>query len=364
MQTTTLLIIFAFLILIGVLIVIYLLLLNQNQNTTFLDAENKTLPLIVNLLSDIKNNFQSNSVQHTEILQQRIDQIVQQIGSHQRTTSQHLLQQHHTQSGVMQNVTEKLAAIESTNKQILGFAEQMKSLERILQNPKQRGILGEYFLQTLLSNVLQPHQYTMQYRFETGVIVDAAVFFKDKIVPIDAKFPLSKYNQMLQSTDKLQLAELERLFWNDVKLRIDETAKYILPQCKTTEFAMMFIPAEGVYYYLLNYSDAKTGLDLISYGFEKRVVVVSPSSLYAYLETILQGLNALKIEESAKEVIKKVAELQLRLQQFEQHQQKIGKLLHQTLDAYEQLLKEWDKIDKTIVATQHANLKQQQKTLL
>jgi len=133
----------------------------------------------------------------------------------------------------------------------MGFAQQLQSLENILKNPKQRGILGEYYLETILKNVLPPRLYQMQYKFKNGEIVDAVVFVKDKIIPIDSKFSLENYNKMAAETNPARKEELEKIFKIDLKNRIDETAKYIRPDEKTMDFALMFIPSEGIYYDLL-----------------------------------------------------------------------------------------------------------------
>ncbi|MBL0247436.1 MAG: DNA recombination protein RmuC [Sphingobacteriales bacterium] len=182
------------------------------------------------------------------------------------------------------------------------LANQMQSLERILQNPKQRGILGEHILSQVLTQVLPPQQFVLQYRFGSGKIVDAALFIRGQIVPIDAKFPLEKYTALHQTTDSNQRLALDKAFRADVRRRIDETAAYIDPAENTLPLALMFVPAEGVYYYILQAHNNASD-DLLTYAWQKRVVMVSPASFYAYLETILHGLNALQIEQSAREVL-------------------------------------------------------------
>lgn len=252
---------------------------------------------------------------------------------------------------IFKEVNEKLTTLDLTNKQVVGFAEQMKSLENILKNPKQRGILGEYFLESLLANVLAPNQYKMQHRFKDGETVDAAVYFKDKIIPVDAKFSLEKYNLLMQENDKSRRDQLEKEFKTDLKNRIDETSKYIRPAEDTTEFAFMFLPAEGIYYNLLIYNVGTVEVntqDLIEYAFKKKVIIVSPTSFYAYLETVLQGLKALKMEESVKEIVKKVGELGRHLNSYDSFLQKLGNHLSSTISSYNQASREFKKIDKDI----------------
>ncbi|MDD2753700.1 MAG: DNA recombination protein RmuC [Candidatus Portnoybacteria bacterium] len=253
----------------------------------------------------------------------------------------------------MINVTEKLTKLDETNKQVMNVADQLQGLEDVLKNPKHRGVLGEYFLENVLKNVLPPKNYQMQYEFKNGDIVDAAVFVKDKIIPIDSKFSLENYNRILQEKDETQKEYLEKQFKMDLKNRIDETAKYIRPNEDTMDFAFMFIPAEGIYYDLLinQVGAIKVNTrDLIEYAFkEKHVIIVSPTSFFAYLQTVMQGLRALQIEESAKEIRKYVEMLQKHLGSYEEYLKKLGNNLGTTVNMYNRAYKEFGKIDKDVV---------------
>jgi DNA recombination protein RmuC len=236
---------------------------------------------------------------------------------------------------------------------VVGFATQLQNLEHILQNPKQRGILGEYYLENVLKNVLPPSTYQMQYKFSDGDIVDAVVFVKDKIIPVDSKFSLENYNRAIQEHDPELKAQLEETFKSDLKKRIDETSKYIKPNENTMDFAFMFIPAEGIYYDLLVNKVGALKVNtqaLIEYAFkEKRVIIVSPTSFLAYLQTVMQGLRALQIEESAKEIRKRVEELGKHLVAYDEYVKKLGNNLSTTVNAYNTAYKELNKIDKDVV---------------
>jgi len=293
-----------------------------------------------------------------EEIQNRLDHINKELLSFQKNTTNTLQSQFESSNKIIADITEKLTEIGGTNEQVLGFAKQMKSLEHILKNPKQRGVLGEYFLESLLSNVLAPNQYEMQYHFNSGEIVDAVVKFNKKIIPIDSKFSLEKYNLMVESDDKIQKEIYEREFNADIKKRIDETAKYIRPEEGTTDFAFMFIPAEGIYYNLLIYNVGTMHLntqDLVEYAFRKHVIIVSPTSFYAYLETVLQGLKALKIEESVKEIVKRVGVLSKHLQVFEDYMNKLGKNIGLSVSTYNKASREFRKIDKDVVKISEGN---------
>lgn len=254
---------------------------------------------------------------------------------------------------IVQDVTEKLTKLDETNKQVLNFSDQLQNLQDILKNPKQRGVLGEYFLEETLKNVLPPNSYQMQYKFKNGDIVDAVVFVKEKIIPVDSKFSLENYQRLIDERDASAREELEKQFKQDLKNRIDETAKYVRPSENTMEFAFMFIPSEAIYYDLLvnKIGAVKVATrDLIEYAFkEKHVVIVSPTSFLAYLQTVLQGLRAMKIEESAKDIRKNVEALAKHLASYDTYLQKMGQHLGTTVNTYNAAYKEFKKIDKDVV---------------
>ncbi len=261
---------------------------------------------------------------------------------------------HSTQSNeIIRDVTEKLTRLDETNKQVISFADQLQSLENILKNPKQRGILGEYFLENVLKNVLPIGSYQMQYPFSDGTIVDAVVFVKDKIIPIDSKFSLENYNKMVEERDIVEKKKLETIFINDLKNRIVETSKYVQPAQGTTDFAFMFIPHEAIYYDLLiNKIGAveESAENLIQRAAGKyKVIITSPTSFLAYLQTVLQGLKALQIEESAKEIIKKVEDLGKHLKSYEDYHMKLGNSLSTVINHYNSSNKELKKIDKDVM---------------
>lgn len=251
------------------------------------------------------------------------------------------------------DVTEKLTKLDETNRQVVNFSAQLQSLQDILKNPKQRGVLGEYFLEETLKNVLPPNSYQMQYPLgksdKTGqdLIVDAVVFVKDKIIPVDSKFSLENYEKLLVATDAAERERLEKLFKQDLKNRIDETSKYIQPEKRTMDFAFMFIPSEAIFYDLL--VNKVGAADLIVYAFQsKKVIIVSPTSFLAYLQTVLQGLRAFQIEESAKEIRINVEKLGKHIVAYEEYLKKLGGSLCTTVNHFNTAHKELGKIDKDV----------------
>jgi len=286
-------------------------------------------------------------------LQKIIDMKLHQ--SHQ-TTLQQLSQGMETNKkfmDVIREQTEKLARLDETNKQVISFTEQLNRLQDLLKNPKQRGILGEYYLETVLKNVLPPQSYQMQYQYKNGTIVDAAIFIKDKIIPIDSKFSLENYNRILEERNATEKEKLEKIFKQDLKNRIDETSKYIQPEENTMDFAFMFIPAEAIYYDLLVNQVGGIKLstrDLIEYAMKERhVIIVSPTSFLAYLQTVLQGLRALQIEDSAKEIRKNVEKLSKHLLNYENYFTKLGSSLSATVTHFNAANKEFSKVEKDVL---------------
>ena len=282
-----------------------------------------------------------------------------QVLDNKLTESSRTIQTQFSQSAeIIGRVTEKLTRLDETNKQVVGFADQLKNLQDILKNPKQRGVLGEYYLETVLKNVLPPGSYQMQYALgkdeRTGkdLIVDAVVFVAKNIIPIDSKFSLENYNRMIESSDDNEKKRYETSFVADLKNRIEETAKYIKPEKKTMDFAFMFIPSEAVYYDLLiNKVGAITEdtNNLIYYASKKKVVVVSPTSFLAYLQTVLQGLRNQKISEQAQEIIKEVERLGRHLFTYSEYMKRVGDHLSDTVGSYNKASKELAKMDKDVV---------------
>lgn len=286
-------------------------------------------------------------------LQNQMNELNRTMDSRLQESTRLLQKQFGASTNIIREVTEKLVKLDETNKQVLNFSDQLKNLQDILKNPKQRGILGEYYLETLLKNVFPPGVYQMQYGFKDGEIVDAVIFYQDKIIPIDSKFSLENYNKVLESKSDEERGQLEKIFRQDLKNRIDETSKYVRPAEGTTEFAFMFIPAEAIYYDLLTnqVGAVKSNTrDLIEYAYrDKKVIVVSPTSFTAYLQTVMQGMRAQQIEKSATEIIKRVQVLGNHIKSYDEFFGKVGIHLGTTVNAYNTAYKELAKIDKDVL---------------
>ena len=315
------------------------------------------ISIIVGIILISKNKPEEKADNSVQLLLNQINELSRTIdnklGESQKEISQSMRYQSTETSRIIADITEKITRLDETNKQVVSFADQLQNLQDILKNPKQRGILGEYYLETLLKNIMPPGSYQMQYPFPDGTIVDAVVFVKDKIIPIDSKFSLENYNRISETNDKTEKERLEKVFINDLKNRIVETSKYIQPDKNTMDFAFMFIPHEAIYYDLLINKIGAVSEDtenLIQRAASKyKVIIVSPTSFLAYLQTVLQGLKAMQIEESAKDIVKRVGELGTHLRSYEDMHQKLGNALTTTVNHFNKSNHEFRKIDKDVM---------------
>ena len=256
-------------------------------------------------------------------------------------------------SKIVADISTRLTKLDETNKRVVDVAEELKTIQNVLTNAKQRGGLGEYYLESVLGNVLPPNIWEKQYHFKNGEAVDAVVRLKDgKILPIDSKFSLENYNRMVEAPNKTERERLNAELKRDLKNRIDETAKYIRPLENTMDFAFMFIPSEALYYDVIinDVGQGGSSRNLIDYAFnDKKVIIVSPTTLLAYLQTVMQGLRSLQIEEQAKEIQKRVGQLGQHLSKYEEYLARVGNSLGTTVNHYNAAHKEFVKVDKDIV---------------
>jgi len=315
--------------------------------------------LIILQLRRPKQGSGAGDSQALNMLQNQMAQLQKDLGDRMGQTHEAMRQTFAASAGVVRDVTERMTKVEEISRQVLTETTELQKLQQMLKNPKQRGVLGEYFLETLLKNVMPPENFQMQYRFSDGEIVDAVVFIRDKIVPIDSKFSLENYNRLAVEENPAERDKLEKAFVNDLKLRIQETAKYIRPAENTMDFAFMFIPHEAIYYDLLINKIGAVAEDTESIiqraAGKYHVVIVSPTSFLAYLQTVLQGLKALQIEEQAKEIRVRVEDLGRHLSAYDQYFKSIGKNLGTTVNQYNLASKELAKIDKDVLRTAGAS---------
>lgn len=291
------------------------------------------------------------------ILQDQLERLRSTVENKLERSSSDLHQVLHRQNTeatrLITEITRELTEVKEGNKQVFSMTEQLQNLEKVLTHQKQRGNLGEASLELILSNMLAPGQYEMQYYFKNSEVVDAVIHTKEGIIPIDAKYSLDNYQRLMNATDEEETAYYQNEFKKDIQKRIDETAKYIRPDEGTLPFAFMFIPAEGIYYDLLVNQVSKGAVNtqnLIEYAYNKRkVIIVSPTTFYAYLQSVLFGFKAFKIEESAKHIQKRVEDLGKHLEAYEEYMKKLGVTLGTSVNHYNTAYKELKKVDKDVL---------------
>lgn len=287
------------------------------------------------------------------LLQQQVQELsrslTDKVSESSKETRDSVHRQLENSANLIKEITQEITSVKEIGRNTQNFAEQLQNLQDILKNPKQRGILGEYYLETVLKNVMGPTDYEIQYAFKNGEIVDAVVKINKKLVPVDSKFSLDNYNRYIHAQEP-ERSVLEKAFVNDLKVRIAETAKYIRPDEDTMDFAFMFIPSEGIYYDLLtNQVGAGEEENLIQRAASKyKVIIVSPTSFLAYLQTVMQGLKALQIEQKAVEIQKRVGELGKHIGAYEEYYKKLGTSLGTAVSHYNSAYKELGKIDKDV----------------
>jgi DNA recombination protein RmuC len=331
--------------------------INARNSNKDKKEDSQGLNLILQQINEMSRTVERKVGDLTKTVDYKVDGLTKsvdsKIGESSRNMQESMRSQLSESSRLIKEITSELAQVKEIGKQTLSYSDQLQNLQDILKNPKHRGILGEYYLETLLRNVLAPGQYQMQYPFANGEIVDAVVFVKDKIIPIDSKFSLENYNKLSEEKNPVEKEKLEKAFVGDLKNRITETSKYIRPTEGTMDFAFMFIPHEAIYYDLLvNKIGAITEEtdNLIQRAANKyKVIIVSPTSFMAYLQTVLQGLKALQIEETAKDIIKRVSELGTHLKKYEEYHGKLGVSLSTVVNHYNNSGKELKKVDKDVL---------------
>ncbi|MBI2009164.1 DNA recombination protein RmuC [Candidatus Saccharibacteria bacterium] len=275
-------------------------------------------------------------------------QLTEQLGQ----SNKQMTAQFQASAKIITDVTQKLTELDKTNKNVGDIASELKSLQNVLQNPKQRGVLGEYYLDQILKNLLPPGTYELQYKMGEGVTVDAVIKLDDKLLPIDSKFSLENYNRLLDAKPEERVV-LERAFKEDLKRRIDETAKYIKPAKGTLDQALMFIPSEAIYYDLLANKVGAAGVsgrNLMQYAAkDKKVTIVGPSTLSAMLQIIVQGLRSIDIHKDTEKIRKNIEQLSRHLVAHNGYMQKLGNSLGTTVGHFNVTYKELGKIDKDVV---------------
>ncbi len=308
-------------ILLGAILLVLLWFIFQSQKKPV----DPTVTMLHQEVQTLRGQLTDAMLKSQEMVNKQLGQVAEQL---QKSTGD-LNTRLDNAAKVVQEVSKGLGSLGEATKQVFEVGKDIASLQEILRAPKLRGVLGELFLGDLLSQILPTAHYTLQYRFKSGEAVDAAIKLGVNLVPVDSKFPLENFRRVLETTTEEERRASKKKFIADVKKHIDAIAsKYILPDEGTFDFALMYIPAENVYYELIIKDEAAdTEKSLLNYSFSKRVIPVSPNSFYAYLQTILLGLKGMHIEEQAQEILQNLARLAGDFKRFEEDFELVGKHL-------------------------------------
>ena len=311
--------------------------LRRFQSVLTEKKEDQSLLLIQQQLGQILSNVNERLKENSEVLQK---------------TQQSLGERLDNAARVVGNVQKSLGSLEEANRKIYEVGKDISSLQEILRAPKLRGGLGEFFLGDLLGQILPPDHFTTQFAFKNGDKVDAVIRLGGSLVPVDSKFPLENFKRMLEGNTEEEKNKARRQFVTDVKKHIDAiAAKYILPDEGTYDFALMYIPAENVYYETIIKDDAWGGERNISqYALGKKVIPVSPNSFYAYLQAIVLGLKGMKIEDRAKEIIQYISRLDGDFSRFKEEFNLLGKHLGHAQSTFQNAEKRLDQFGQKLLA--------------
>lgn len=302
--------------------------------------------------SDSALLLKADMTELTKGMSQLKDSLQKQLTDQLGTSNKQMAAQFQASAKIIADVTQKLTELDKTNKSVGDVAAELKTLQNVLQNPKQRGVLGEYYLEQILKDMLPPGTFQLQYKLAEGMVVDAVVKLDDKLLPIDSKFSLENYNRLVEAKAE-DRPVLEKAFKEDLKKRIDETSKYIKQNKGTLDQALMFIPSEAIYYDLLANKiglGGVSGRNLMHYAAaEKKVTIVGPSTLAAMLQIIVQGLRSLQIHNDTEKIRGSIEQLGKHLTAHSSYMDKLGNSLKTTVGHYNTTYKELGKIDKDIV---------------
>jgi DNA recombination protein RmuC len=325
-------------------------------------SEDQSLLLMQQQIDQLRLQLSSTLDNNSRSLQQQLGQMIAQVNERLKEnaqvlndTQQSLGERLDNAARVVGGVQKSLGGLEEANRRIYEVGKDISSLQEILRAPKLRGGLGEFFLEDLLGQILPPQHFSIQHGFRSGEKVDAVIKLGASLVPVDAKFPLENFKRLLDATSDDERGRAKRQFAADVRKHIDAiAAKYILPDEGTYDFALMYIPAENVYYETVIKDEAADERNLCQYAMSKRVIPVSPNSFYAYLQAIVLGLKGMRIEDRTKEIIQYLGRLQGDFAKFRDDFVVLGKHINHAQSSYQSADRRLEQFSQKFFAAESA----------
>ena len=320
--------------------------------------EDQSLLLMQQHIDQLRIQLSQALDNNAQLVQQQLGQVLGNVNERLKENGE-ILERTHQSLGerldnaarVVGNVQKSLGGLEEANRKIYDVGKDIASLQEILRAPKLRGGLGEFFLEDLLAQILPAQHFIVQHAFKSGERVDAVIKLGSSLVPVDSKFPLENFKRTLEAANDDERSRTKRQFISDVKKHVDAIAsKYILPDEGTYDFALMYIPAENVFYETIIKDDSEGERNLSQYALSKRVIPVSPNSFYAYLQAIVLGLKGMKVEERAKEIIQYLSRLRGDFGKFRDDFGLLGKHLNHAQASYQSTEKRLEQFGQRLLS--------------
>jgi DNA recombination protein RmuC len=321
-------------------------------------GDDKSMALLQQQLESLRGQLSENLKNNTDTVNKQLQGIIEEVNKQLNAVTGQMVSSQKTMGDRLDSATKAvsdvhkgLGTLSQAAERIFEVGKDISSLQEILQSPKMRGGFGEFLLGDILAQMLPKEHFELQKKFKSGETVDAVIRLGSGLVPVDSKFPLENFRRVIETANEEEKKAAKKKFVSDVKKHIDAVAsKYILPDEGTFDFALMYVPAENVYYETIIKDDV-SGEGLSEYALKKKVIPVSPNSFYAYIQAIVLGLKGMRIEKSAQEIIKNLARLKGDYERFKKEFDILGSHITDIKNKYDVSSKRLDNFGDKLLST-------------